>query len=167
MEISYLDLLGNVLDILHELLNLIKKNLREVCYQLNPFYRWANRGMEALIKLLIRDAFWWVYSCILSELCGKGHCLSRLMGKKTRFQFYLLKKKKKVCYMDLVNNVLGIVHALLHLIEKNLGVRCYQHSHFIEEETEPRGINKVNSKWKGCILVSVSKKVNVVGKGII
>ena len=48
--------------------------------------------------------------------------------------------------MDLENNVLGIVHALLHLIEKNLGVRCYQHSHFIEEETEPRGINKVISK---------------------
>ena len=37
MEISYLDLLGNVLDVLHELLNLIKKNLREVCYQLTHF----------------------------------------------------------------------------------------------------------------------------------
>ena len=32
--------------------------------------------------------------------------------------------------------------------KKNLPVRCYQHSHFIEEETEARGINEVASMWK-------------------
>ena len=37
MEIHYLDLLSNVLSVLHELLNLIKKNLREMCYQLTHF----------------------------------------------------------------------------------------------------------------------------------
>ena len=33
--------------------------------------------------------------------------------------------------------------------------RCYQHSHFIAEETEARGINEVTNKWKTCILVSI------------
>ena len=40
----------------------------------------------------------------------------------------------------------GYFTSLLHLTEKkkkNLWVRCYQHSHFIEEETEARGINEV------------------------
>jgi len=37
MEIRYLDLLSNVLGVLHELLDLIKKNVREMCYQLTHF----------------------------------------------------------------------------------------------------------------------------------
>ena len=40
----------------------------------------------------------------------------------------------------------GYFTSLLRLTEKkNLRVRCYQHSHFIEEETEARGINEVAS----------------------
>ena len=45
--------------------------------------------------------------------------------------------------------------------KKNLQVRCYQHSHFIEEETEARGINEVASKWKrnflGAYISTLSK----------
>ena len=45
--------------------------------------------------------------------------------------------------------------------KKNLRVRCYQHSHFIEEETEARGINEVASMWKrnflGAYISTLSK----------
>ena len=60
----------------------------------NPFYRWENWSTESLMKLLFseRDAFWWVYLSILSKLCGKGHYVYRLLGKKTHFQFDVLKK---------------------------------------------------------------------------
>ena len=53
------------------------------------------------------------------------------MGNKTQFQFYLLKiKQKKVCYLDLVSNVLGVSHALLHLTEKkNIYIYIYTHTH--------------------------------------
>ena len=49
------------------------------------------------------------------------------------------------------------------LLSEQTDWRCYQHSHFIAEETEARGINEVTSKWKTCILVSIFiLKVNVV-----
>ena len=32
--------------------------------------------------------------------------------------------------------VQGILHDLIHLIKKNLWVRCFQPSHFKDEETE-------------------------------
>ena len=35
-----------------------------------------------------------VYLSTLNKLCGKGHCLSRLLEKNTQFQLSLLKKKK-------------------------------------------------------------------------
>ena len=38
--------------------------------------------------------------------------------------------------LDLLRNVLWVLHSLLHLIIKNLPGRCYQHSHFIDEESE-------------------------------
>ena len=34
-----------------------------------------------------------LYLSTLNKLCGKGHCLSRLLEKKTQFQLSLLKKK--------------------------------------------------------------------------
>ena len=36
-----------------------------------------------------------VYLSTLNKLCGKGHCLSRLLEKKTQFQLSLLKKEMK------------------------------------------------------------------------
>ena len=30
---------------------------------------------------------------VFNKLCGKGHCLARLLGEKTQFQFSVLKKK--------------------------------------------------------------------------
>ena len=46
---------------------------------------------------------------------------------------------------------------------------CYQHSHFIDEKTEARGINEVTSKWKRCFFgdhIHVYL-VNYVGKGTV
>ena len=42
---------------------------------------------------------------------------------------------------------------------------CYQHSHFIDEKTEARGINEVTSKWKRCFLVSVVIDNKICGNG--
>ena len=35
-----------------------------------------------------------VYLSTLNKLCGKGHCLSRLLEKKIQFQLSYKKKKK-------------------------------------------------------------------------
>ena len=44
--------------------------------------------------------------------------------------------------------------------------RCYQHSHFIDEDTEAGGINEVTSKWKRFFLESVFiDTVQFVGMG--
>ena len=129
-----------------------RKTMRKVL-SIIPFYRWGNWGKELLMKLLVseRDAFWWGYWSTFSKHFRKGHYLSRLLGEKTHFQFSVLKKKS--CYLDL-RNVLGVLYVLLHLI-KQKSMRNCQHSHFIDEETEARGINEVSSKWRRCIFVSL------------
>ena len=72
------------------------------------------------------------------------------LGMKLDFT-YLLTIIKKVCYLDLLSNVLGVLHALLQLIEKKiLWVRCYQNSHFIAEETEARGVKGSDDKASAC-----------------
>ena len=38
--------------------------------------------------------------------------------------------------LDLLSNVLGVLRALLHLIKKKIYGEGYQHSHFIDDDTE-------------------------------
>ena len=72
--------------------------------------------------------------------CGGKNLISTLSSKKKKT------KTKLVCYLDL-SNVLGVLYTLLHSIEKqNLQIRCYQYSHFIDEESEARDISKVTIK---------------------
>ena len=59
-----------------------------------------------------------VYLSTLNQLCGKGHCLSRLLKKKTQFQLSLLKKRNEVFYLDLLSNILDVSYALFRLILK-------------------------------------------------
>ena len=40
-----------------------------------------------------------LYLSTLNKLCGKGHCLSTLLEKKTQFQLSLLKKRNEVFYL--------------------------------------------------------------------
>ena len=59
-----------------------------------------------------------LYLSTLNKLCGKGHCLSTLLEKKTQFQLSLLKKRNEVFYLDLLSNILDVSYALFHLIKK-------------------------------------------------
>ena len=68
-----------------------------------------------------------VYLSTLNKLCGKGHCLSRLLEKKTQFQLSLLKKRNEVFYLDLLSNILDVSYALFHLIKNK------EHSHCVDE----------------------------------
>ena len=68
------------------------------------------------------------------------------MGEK--LDFISVKKRNLNMLLKSTKQCPGYFTSLLHLTEKkkkNLWVRCYQHSHFIEEETEARGINEVAS----------------------
>ena len=55
-----------------------------------------------------------VYLSTLNQLCGKGHCLSRLLEKNTQFQLSLLKKRNEVFYLDLLSNILDVSYAPFH-----------------------------------------------------
>ena len=91
--------------------------------------------------------------------CGGKNLISTLSSKKKKT------KTKLVCYLDL-SNVLGVLYTLLHSIEKqNLQIRCYQYSHFIDEESEARDISKVTIKWKRFFLVSVFINSKICGIG--
>ena len=68
-----------------------------------------------------------VYLSTLNQLCGKGHCPSRLLKKKTQFQLSLLKKRNEVFYLDLLSNILDVSYALFHLIKNK------EHSHYVDE----------------------------------
>ena len=71
-----------------------------------------------------------VYLSTLNKLCGKGHCLSRLLEKNTQLQLSLLKKKRNEVFpLDLLSNILDVSYALFHLIKK----KKKEHSHFIAE----------------------------------
>ena len=59
-----------------------------------------------------------------------------------------LKKKNKVSYLDLLSNVLGVLHSLLQLIEKKSTSKVLSISYFIAEKIEAKGINEVTSKGK-------------------
>ena len=59
-----------------------------------------------------------LYLSTLNKLCGKRHCLSTLLEKKTQFQLSLLKKRNEVFYLDLLSNILDVSYALFHLIKK-------------------------------------------------
>ena len=65
-----------------------------------------------------------VYLSTLNKLCGKGHCLSRLLEKNTQFQLSLL--KKEVFYLDLLSNILDVSYALFHLIKRKRALRFYR-----------------------------------------
>ena len=54
-----------------------------------------HRGINEVTRTW-RDAFLWAHLSILSKLCGKRYSLSKLLGEKTHFQFYLLTKMKYV-----------------------------------------------------------------------
>ena len=59
-----------------------------------------------------------VYLSTLNKLCGKGHCLSRLLEKKTQFQFSLVKSRNEVFDLDLLSNILDVSYAVFHLVKK-------------------------------------------------
>ena len=52
----------------------------------------------------------------LVNFVGKGIVCIDCWGKKTWFQFYVL--KKMYGYLDVLSIVLGVLHALLHLIKQ-------------------------------------------------
>ena len=54
-----------------------------------------HRGINEVTRTW-RDAFLWAHLSILSKICGKRYSLSKLLGGKTHFQFYLLTKMKYV-----------------------------------------------------------------------
>ena len=58
------------------------------------------QGMKQMISL--RE-----YLFTLNKLCGKGHCLSRLLEKKNQFQLSLIKKRNEVIYLDLLSDFPG------------------------------------------------------------
>ena len=66
-----------------------------------------------------------LYLSTLNKLCGKGHCLSTLLEKKTQFQLSLLKKRNEVFYLDLLSNILDVSYALFHLIKKKKALQFY------------------------------------------
>ena len=55
-----------------------------------------------------------VYLSTLNKLCGKGHCLSRLLEEKTSISILL---KKLSILLNSTKHVLGILHALFHLMK--------------------------------------------------
>ena len=67
------------------------------------------QGLKQMISL--RE-----YLFTLNKLCGKGHCLSRLLEKKNQFQLSLIKKRNEVIYLDLLSDILHVSYALFHLI---------------------------------------------------
>ena len=73
---------------------------------------------------------------LFGKLCGKGHCLLDHWGKKPNFNSLYLKKK----FSELLRSSKpcpGCFACSSSFNQKeNLRVRCYQHSHFIDEDTE-------------------------------
>ena len=55
---------------------------------------------------------------LFSKLCGKGYCLARLLEEKPNLVLCI--KKKNLSCLDLLSNVLVVLHAPLHLIKKKI-----------------------------------------------
>ena len=77
------------------------------------------QGMKQMISL--RE-----YLFTLNKLCGKGHCLSRLLEKKNQFQLSLIKKRNEVIYLDLLSDILHVSYALFHFIKKKRALPIYR-----------------------------------------
>ena len=73
---------------------------------------------------------------LFSKLCGKGHCLARPLGKKTPISILSIKKKLNVLLRSSKQCPGCFALSSSFNQKENLQVRCYQHSHFIYEETE-------------------------------
>ena len=103
-------------------LHLIQKKIYEegVVLSILPFYRWGNWGTESVMKLqkVKRMMSLIVYLSTLNKVCGKGHCLSILLEKKSLFQLSLLKKRNEIFFLDLLNNILDVSYGLFHLSKK-------------------------------------------------
>ena len=115
--------------ILHVKLHLIqKKNYEEGVVNI-PILQMRKLRHRAVMKLqeVKRMMSLRVYLSTLNQLCGKGHCLSRLLEKNTQFQLSLLKKRNEVFHLDLLSNILDVSYALFHLIKNK------EHSHFVDE----------------------------------
>ena len=111
-------------------LHLIQKKIYEegVVLSILPFYRWGNWGTESVMKLqkVKRMMSLIVYLSTLNKVCGKGHCLSILLEKKSLFQLSLLKKRNEIFFLDLLNNILDVSYALFHLIKRKRALPFYR-----------------------------------------
>ena len=68
------------------------------------------------------------------KLCGKGHCLVRMLGKNP---ISILCIKKKFELLRSSQQCPGGFAPFSSFNQKeNLRVKCYQHAHFIYEQTE-------------------------------
>ena len=104
--------------VLHVKLHLIQKKIYEEGVVNIPILQMRKLRHRAVMKLqeVKRMMSLRVYLSTLNQLCGKGHCLSRLLEKNTQFQLSLLKKRNEVFYLDLLSNILDVSYALFHLI---------------------------------------------------
>lgn len=136
-----------------------------------PFYGWGKWGTEAWMKLtsnwktcvLVRD------SSTLCKIHENVLWLSRLWGNKSRFQFCLLKKTWSMLLGSTKQCPGYFTCSASFNYKENLQAVCYQHSHFIDEETEvPRC--SWRDKWvkmMGFLWAYVSIPRKLVGKGFV
>ena len=73
--------------------------------------------------------------CLFIKLCGKGHCLARMLGEKP-ISILCIKKKLSGLLRSSKQCPGCFAQSSSFNQKENLRVRCYQHSHFIYEETE-------------------------------
>ena len=111
------------------------------------------------------EMFWWVQLSIMSKICRNGHCGSRLLGKNTRFQLYIKQKSKLVAYLDILNNVLCFLHALLHLIKQKMRKMLSTFPFYRWGNWGTEALMKL-AKWMWWFLVSIFISTNkLCGKG--
>ena len=102
----------------------------------------------------------------MSKICRNGHCGSRLVGKNTWFQLYIKQKSKLVGYLDLLNNVLCFLHALLHLIKQKMTKKMLSTFPFYRwGNWDTEALMKL-AKWMWWFLVNIFISTNKLrGKG--